>query len=684
MKLLCFQLILAALLVSKVASLVETSTKVAMYENVHELIKAAIEKRFRTVEKSSEFTLRGEPAKFSFMAHDGKAQVHDEAEGSKDMSIKDLDDSNYKTAQITHRYIMMVEGKEETQRVVFTVTYILDQDESLYVHYTSGVVDGRQQISYNSPIKLTEIESQNKALKAISGFIIKGIKREVMQFADKVLQTIASPEKLRGELRELGERLKTIDSTLQFGEILHSTSSKVDPETITSSYFDIAKELDNLYRRDQYYGMLFRDNGGKEQMFVDLFKELTGGPKDDPWHNMHLYKHIEQSKETPEFKKLFALNEANFLIFEISSTDSDLKQFGSMEALIIYYPIRQILDIRIKSAFFSFQIDVNVLTKPFVIATLTSLLKRIEKNLFSNIHLLKKQGHTYNIPKIFSALEPEYKLSALSPENQMTTFTSDVMSSELECKVIQAIGLKICLSNNHNRFLISSIYASRPLSESVEDEVTEEENEGEKVQKKPAEIVKYGVEGRLREIQVPTTSYPSKLSIDELVNNPYLFSPSFKFGVSYFVFPKSSLYDLSQFIMSTLNSFVKVDEGLDLSAGKWEPYQLVTKETEVKLETPIEGQETKIVVEENWVPQEGVVLKGFDFTPFNTMTVLSSPACIDIISQMNNVFEVRENDNGLIQDYKMVTKKTSDSRIGFEWEFIKRRTMLLRSKKDII
>lgn len=681
MKLLCFQLILVALLVSTATALVDMKTKVSMYENVHELLTKTVEKRFQTVEKTNDFTIKDEPTKFSFKPHDGKAQVHDEAEGSTDVNIKELDDTKHKIAQITHRYLMQVPGKEETQRVVFTVTYILDQDESLYVHYTSGIVDGRQQISYNSPIKLNEIEAKNDALKSISSFIIKGIKREVMQFVDKIIQTIASPEKLKKELQDLGQQMKSIDSTLQFGEILHSTSSKVDPETISSSQFDLAKELDNLYKRDQYYGMLFRDNGGKEQMFVDLFKELTGGPKDDPWHNMHLYRHIELSKEEPGFQKLFAVNEANFFIFEISSTDDNLKQFGPLEALIVFYPIRQILVIRIKSAFFSFQIDVNVLTKPFITATLTSLLRRIEKDLFSNIHLLKKQGHTYDISKLFGLLEPEYKLANPEQDNlPATRFTSDLLLSELNCKVIKSIGLKVCHVNNNNKFMIASIYASRPLNEPVNEE---EEDPKDKVNEE-AEVVKYGVEGRLREVKVPTASFPDKVSIDELISNPYLYSPSFKFGVSYFMFPKSSLYDLTQFVTSTLNSFVKMDEGLDLTSGRWEPYRLNVQESEVKLDPPVDGQTTAIVIEEKWVPQEGVVLKGFDFTPYNPVTVLSSPACIDIISQMNKEFAVKENDNGLIKEYRLVTKQNDQTkRIEQTWEFIARR-MLLRVKKDII
>lgn len=293
---------------------------------------------------------------------------------------------------------------------LFQVRFVLDQRDYMHVEYFSEAVKGRTTLSYNIPLeKVTEDgEEIDPAVEMAHNYILLSLRRDFMFFFDKILQSVIVLDSLLGPLERLSESVWMEDSDLEL-----TYMSDEDEEMIL--------DLQYLQSRDKYYHLIFQECGLRD-VEGEVIKDLQEGtPRPYPFANPY---DPSQGKKTLPFGQKPNKNRTPkpYLFFNLHQKETakeDYLQFGPMRILLMKHPKLPVILIRIKGGFFSFEIDVNVLTQGFIVRTVASAIRRLEKDLLANIRALKDGTKTYETK--LTILQVMQEFGFMRTPSKMTT-----------------------------------------------------------------------------------------------------------------------------------------------------------------------------------------------------------------------------------------------------------------------
>lgn len=563
----------------------------------------------------------------------GEAKIHnwDVSEINESKNLDSVGDGK-STIQFNNDFFVNFDDSGEKAPIkhkLFHLVYIIDQDETLYVHYKGRFIEGYQIISYNAPFNsvmfenmFPELFSKNEIvnptteeknsqtewdafLKEIPEMINSFVKKNLQEFLDKIVQSVSSVYKLRKDLKNLKtmlEKNKNVDpdpnsvvsklTDLNFiisegsignlqkelpksGGLLNSIGSIIPApkkDYMTSEYFDETSAI-NSYVRDTFFSDVFMDDKKEADFAMQI--DPTESNKNGIWEGMfgflkdHYTKNGENGKVSENW---FKSGISSYLFFEIKHKDKRFWQFGPLEVVVAFYPVRKIVTLRIKSNFISIENNFNVLTTAYFYHALLMNLHKIQNELYQNLLLLQQKGNSKSANDIFVNLLTDFGFQQELGINLKYPFDKPLTSKiykngQIDCWNLKLIDFRICLQNSGKSLNVYGLHRVFRSGNGVGNyKLFGPENQSEE----------NGSSGKSQIlIQMPEInaekSVISDWTIEGLFGGDYKSKPELDFAVSVWDFPVKSVYDLKPFLMILLLEFITMDDAVDFTFGRNPP-----------------------------------------------------------------------------------------------------------------
>lgn len=542
MKLLFPALAAAILMLFHNASAIATEDQKKYKDDVFEFIKPHVLTyfdKYRYIDRSKETGLMAKPVTFSFV------QLPTEIpETSK------VERHRYQFC----RFLGEKDAADEIKTELFELIFELTEDSGdMVILFENKVVTARKVIQYILPIE--------------KPFARNSIKRTVTQYLDRLDQTINYFEVFLEDIRLFQEIFNVRES---------AGKSKFKLESVTPSpkfggdanvkfkHFDIAQETARMSKRDDYNNRLFVSQAGVSDK-------------------------IKKTEEELKTDVAAVYSNPAYVMLVLTPTDDKFMQFGNVEMFCFYHPHRNVFTTILKSNYFTFESDFNIMTRGFIIENLEHTLKRVEQELYAN--LLSLQSN-----EIHRSLDEEWEEALGS--NFESAGESKQFFHDYQCRSSANLGMSLCkrVANGDGSWRFRAVYAG------ISNEWTKPVLTSEKTQSEE----KVNVQGENSDEgkEVVDKDSGEKLKVD---------AANLPFGVYYIErnFPSKTMYDVSVFMRAAVEDFMLLGDGLDTQL-----------ESGLKKSQAVEKSEGK----EAGTQSKGAVYP--DLKQLQMRTYLESPRCL--------------------------------------------------------
>lgn len=392
--------------------------------------------------------------------------------------------------------------QKPSEELLFTLTFeITSNSEELVVLFIHKIVTARKIIQYILPLE--QIFAKNS------------IKKTLFQFYDKLDQTISFFDTFIDDIKHFKNILETSENPLTQFKMKVLEANKEDVE---SKYFDIAAEKTRMAAKDVYNTNLFSSNG-----------EL----------NSKLSTEIQNSDNSSEKKDALKIPpEFIFLSFE----SIKYKQFGDVEVLCFFHQEQKMFTMIMKSHYFTFESDFNIMTRGFIVENISANLQKIESEVFDK--LIQLQGNSsddFSIQLSEKSFGEDFKLIEKEP------------FSGFKCYFSENLGMGFCpKENSEAQTVVRIIYSSIGQNGDLNVNLLDQEN---------TEVVQ-SLENDKKEEKSHVFSYPL-----------------------YYIeraFPKKSIFDINVFFDAMKSEMILASDGFSVLAHS-------SKNSEDQIKIPVKN-----------------------------------------------------------------------------------------------
>lgn len=408
------------------------------------------------------------------------------------------------------RFLEKKDTLEEVKTEIFELIFELTEDSGdLVILFENKVVSARKVIQYILPLD--------------KPFAQNSIKRTVTQYLDRLDQTINYFEVFLEDIKHFQEIFNAREG---------AGKSKFKLESVTPSakfggaadvkfkHFDVVQETARMSKRDEYNNQLFVSQAGVSDK-------------------------IKKTEE--ELKTDIAAVYANpaYVMLVLTPIETQFLQFGNVEMFCFYHPHRNVFTTILKSNYFTFESDFNIMTRGFIIENLEHTLKRVEQELYANLIALQSN-------EVHKSLDEEWK-DALG-DNFDGADKSKQFFQDYECRSSGNLGMSLCkrISNDDGTWRFRAVYAGISNEVTKPTVVEVKEKEGEKGENKVV-------------VEETGDHEVNKVAGDDSVPKLKVNAAELPFGVYYIErnFPSKTMYDVSVFMRAAIEDFMLLGDGLD-------------------------------------------------------------------------------------------------------------------------